>query len=860
MRELLPLFPKPGHYAGIEEGARIKNPASVSLRIGLAFPDSYEVGMSYLGHKILYDIINSNPRWWAERVMAPGIEAGKILSERNAPLATLESDTPLGDLHLLGFAITHELCYTDVLRMLDLARIPLRSLDRSENIRETPIIMAGGGAMLGAEPLTPFLDLAALGDGEEMMPEILELLEKALEANWSRSRFLEEARHIPGVYVPAFFEHAKDGNLISKYPGYRPARRVVADLDAAPYPARQVVPIGAIHERLVLEIARGCSRGCRFCHAGSVYRPVRERSVETINKIMRDSLKATGFEEISLLSLSAGDYSALKTLCCSLYSTCAAKQITLSLPSLRVGSVDEDIMSLMASLRRTGVTLAPEAGSQRLRDIINKGITEEGLISHARKLAAHGWKQIKLYFMIGLPGETDDDLRQIAALCKKVREAGRPDYAPIQVTAALSPFVPKPFTPFQWEAQADRDEIMRRINLVRDCMKNSKGLTVHWHDPDSSYLEGLLSRSGRELADVVEKAYKKGAIFCGWNEFFDLRPWLEAFEECGIDIPKLLDARPEDKILPWDHLEGGVSKHFLLTERKRAHAAKVTDDCRYNACRQCGACDTKAGLSLLPRASGGIKKRLVYEERDQASPGIALTPPVRFPQAATLAHYRIWHAKMGNFAWISQLELQSVIERTLRRARLPLAFSKGFHPLPQLSFGRALPVGVRSEVEWFGITLTDFMAPLKITALLKQYLPEDLGILHINPTDKKRKTEQAIAETFRIEFEDETLLPSTAASFADFAAADEFTLERVTKKGQRTDNIRPLLLNWSIHMGEQGKSSIIFTADWSDSYLSPLLLAQTILSPGKPDPEFLCHAQIIKTAQIFADGARIEKN
>lgn len=871
MRELLPLLPRPSRYAGLEDGACRKDAAGCHLRVGMVFPDTYEVGMSYLGQKILYGIVNSHQGWWAERVMAPDREAGAILRAHQSPLCTLESDTPLADLHCLAFSITHELCYTNVLYVLDLAGIPLRTADRSQNLQDCPLIIAGGGALLSAEPLTPFIDLMVLGDGEESLPDVLHLLEKALQQGWSREKMLLEARHIPGVYVPSLFTGAPGETLHPVLPDTpRPARRIVADIDTAAYPTRQVVPIGAVHNRLSLEIARGCTRGCRFCHAGMVYRPVRERSLDDINKLMEECLRETGFDEISFLSLSTGDFSGMKTLCLSALDRCAREQISLSLPSLRVGSIDDEIIERMAELRRTGCTLAPEAGSQRLRDVINKGVTEEQLLLHAQKLLEHGWRQVKLYFMIGLPTENDTDLEAIAELCRKVRDAGGKGAPRLQVTAALSPFVPKPFTPFQWEPQIGLEEIERRVYLVRELFKGQKYLKMRWHEPAMSHLEGILSRADRRMADVVERAYHKGAIFSSWIEGFELTPWLEALEECGLSAEEHIRGFEPGSPLPWSHLEAGIAEDFLLRERKRALEEKITEDCRFGACRHCGACDTAVAPSRLPHANtdadGPVlhRNRLNFSQRDQDAHEphrdeegrlICRTQSNRPPQIAAAltykaAQYRIWHSKLGGSAWLSQLEIQAVLERALRRAALPLAFSQGFHPLPLLSFGRALPVGVESRAEWFAVTLHRFVPPAQITEALRHLLPPGMTVLDVELVDKGRRTAQADFEAFALTLPTDQELLTALERFETFFAQDSAMYTRETKKGPRSADIRPLLYSWQ--NGEPDKhNTVTFVADWRSLYISPLTLCLAILAPFDED-SMRARLGLLKTGQYFS--------
>lgn len=859
MRELLHLFPKPSHYAGIEDGCFRKNKVEITLHLALAFPDTYEVGMSYLGQKILYGIVNANPVWWAERVMAPEKEAGEILKAHNAPLCTLESDTPLSSLDCVAFSITHELCYTNVLYMLDLAGIPLRTADRNQDLRKCPLVIAGGGALLGAEPLCPFVDLMVLGDGEESLPDLLHLLEQAHLEEWTRYRFLCEARYIPGVYVPSFFEIGQDGKLSPLFTDYdRPARRIVANLDQAQYPSRQVVPVGAVHNRLSLEIARGCTRGCRFCQAGIVYRPVRERSIEENTDILDSCLKETGFDEISFLSLSTGDFSALKALSNHALERCVREQISLSLPSQRVGSIDDSIIEAMSDLRRTGMTLAPEAGSQRLRDVINKGISEADILLHAQKLLEHGWRQVKLYFMIGLPTETDEDLDAIVDLCCKVRDAGGRGNPRLQVTAALSPFVPKPFTPFQWVAQISQEEIHRRIHRVLEAFKRQKSLTLRWHEPAVSHLEGILSRADRTFAPVIEAAYRKGAIFCSWMEHFSLAPWLEAMQEYGFVAEDCIAARDMDATLPWDHLEAGVSKEFLVREWQRALEAKYTDDCRYGACHNCGACDRGKHKSLLarPRAHEHEKygNRLVFEQRDQNahqprydSEGKLVCrdkkkdPPQINPNIVKkAAHYRVWHTKLGGSAFLSQLELQAVIERAIRRAALPIAFSQGFHPLPLISFGKALPVGVESLSEWFSMTLHIPCTLQHIEDRLTAFMPPGMRITAIEDVPKDMRTTQAELEHFLLTVANEDDSGIVRQRFEQFAQLATFPHTYQSKKGERTMDLRPILYQWKIVSGCETDSggnmsykSLAFSLDWRNKYFSPLRFCMTILENGQ---------------------------
>ncbi|UIJ37068.1 TIGR03960 family B12-binding radical SAM protein [Desulfobaculum bizertense] len=872
MRALLPLFNGPSRYLGSEPGSVHKKPEQVEVRMALAFPDLYEVGMSYLGQKILYGIINDRKEFWAERVFTPSEDVAQILRDHDEPLCTMESDTPLKDMDVVGFHVTHELCYTNILFMLELGGIPIKAAERAElPLSEAPLVMAGGGCTFNAEPIADFMDFMILGDGEEVQMSVLDLVGKAKRQGMSRREVLEEMRHIPGVYVPAFFESpggdTEPKPLFEDYTFVEKA--IVEDMEKTPFPTKHIVPFAQpIHDRFAIEIARGCTRGCRFCQAGVLYRPARERDPHTLDALIQEGLASTGFEDLSFLSLSTGDYSALEHLFEQSFSRCRREQIAISLPSLRVGSVSERIMELMASIRRTGATVAPEAGSQRLRDVINKGVTEEGLLTHAKKLFDNGWQNIKLYFMLGLPTETFEDLDAIVELCEKVRDVAGKDMKRLQVTAAVSPFVPKPHTAFQWERQLTMDEVRERVQYLRDKIASTKRIKLRWHMPEMSFLEGIFSRGDRRLAPVVEAAYRKGALFASWTDKLRLEPWLEAMEDAGLEPLDFLAARDENAPLPWDHLHSGVRKKYLQTELKRAREVRLTPDCRYHACRNCGVCNMDGRKTELER-QGKLKEihpRVVFKDRDQCdataesnthattqvSPhgvepvrdevpvqqqpkkGGKPKPPSLGKLAEKAAHYRIWHTKLGLSRFVSQVEMQLMLERVMRRARIPVSFSAGFHPLPRMSFGMALPVGVESEQEWFNLFLREPMEAGELARRLSSELPAGFDVVRIEPLSLGKKQPQPVVEDFVLNFLNAEKASQWIQQWNKAMEQDEILWTRETKKGPRTVDIRKIVGRFE----SPAPTTLVLRFDWRVKYVNPMRLILAIL-PDLQQNEFL---------------------
>lgn len=706
---------QPSRYLGSEVNAVKKDHKGLLFSVALAFPDLYEVGTSHFGLQILYHILNSHKTIAAERVFAPAADFEAYLRSSNTPLFSLETRRPLDKFDMIGFSLLYELNFTNVLTMLDLANIPFYSKQRDIS---HPFIISGGPCTCNPETVAEIFDAIVIGDGENVIVEMSNAWIKWKEdSGKDKEALLKAWSQIEGVYIPSFFEEKFDENkfqiLTPRFSNYSKITRcIVSDLNEAPFPDKPVIPYGRpIHDRLRLEIARGCSRGCRFCQAGMIYRPVRERSLENIINISNKSIASTGYEDVSLLSLSTGDYCSLTPLLERLMAMYESEHIAVSFPSLRAGSLTPELVNLVKKVRKTGFTIAPEAGSQRLRNVINKNIDEEDIIHSVNTALGMGWQSIKLYFMVGLPTETDDDIKELIELVYKLRKSRIRKSSAINVS--VSTFIPKAHTPFQWYPQISLEESEEKIGRIKNNLDIS-GINFKWQNPKASFLEGLWARGDRKLNGLLVTAYEKECKFDGWSDKFRYGLWEEAISSAGIDPAfYLFRKRTISEHLPWDHIDVRVTKDFLISEFDRALLAETSDDCR-NICNSCGVCDFV-----------GIEPKFYKNNREVIKVNSEKIEPVK----RNFKKLKITFHKKDRAKFFGHLEMINIFLRAIRRSGINVAYSQGFHPMPKISFEDTLPIGMESLCETLYLTVAADTQPFLIIEKLNEQLPEGLSVI-----------------------------------------------------------------------------------------------------------------------------------
>lgn len=812
---------KPARYLGNEINQIIKDPRHTGLRMALAFPDVYDVGMSHLGLKILYAVTNARSDLYAERVFAPWRDMEALMRSQRKPLVTLETSTPLSEMDFVGFSLQYELCATTVLQMLELGGIPLKAEQRT---RDDPFVVGGGPVAFNPIPLSPFFDAFVIGDGEEAILELAEAHVSWKRQGGSRKDLLKAWKELEGVFVPSLH-----------LPGDVVHRRVVANLASADFPTHLVVPYcETVHDRIGLEITRGCTRGCRFCQAGMICRPVRERTPAQILDLARKSVRATGWEEIALLSLSSGDYSCIGPLITAMAEEFSPDKVALSLPSLRTDSVDSLLAEQIRRVHKTGFTLAPEAGTDHLRRVINKGNSEEDLERAVKEAFRHGWQSVKLYFMIGLPFETDEDLNGMVGLIRKAaRWAGRG-----KATASVSTFVPKSHTPFQWAAQISVDETKRRQQYVKRYFAQGR-VRVKVHDPRLSFLEGILARGDERLGKVIQTAYEKGARFDGWDDELDFAAWMEAFELCGLDPEEYLAARDPEGSLPWDCIDAGVHHEFLAAEWEKAKRGETTNDCRTSGCTGCGVCDFEdryprlatAGLSGLPVAN------------DEAATG----PEVR--------RFRLQYAKVNPMVFIGHHDLIRLFHRAFRRAELRLDYSKGFHPHPRLRFSPPLGVGIESTAEYvdFDVVLCD-LSPSEILHRLMEVLPVGIKPLNLKEISLNEGGISAKIQevSYEVRIADNRLPLDLEGCVQRFQSSPRCLISKVHKGKTKTRDLKLLIKDL---VAGQGVLYMTLKAGPSGS-VHPLEAARAVLGLGDHSAHIL---RVCKTAVKIEESKTLDE-
>jgi radical SAM family uncharacterized protein/radical SAM-linked protein len=777
LEQILPCVEKPGRYIGNEFNVQRKNWQKVQAAIVLAFPDLYDLGMSYYGFQILYHCLNREPDIVAERVYAPWPDFEKQLRQHRIPLYALESRHPLSDFDVVGFSLTFELGYTNVLNMLDLAGISLRACNRQ---KADPYVIAGGGACYNPEPVAAFFDCFIIGDAEEILPDIVRCLADGRRKERPRREVLRElALRFEGVYVPELYTYHPEDSVAHPLNPAVPERIKalrVTELLPTYYPDRPLIPLIEItQDRLVVEIMRGCTRGCRFCQAGMIYRPVRERSVDDLTGQIERSLSGNGHPDISLLSLSSSDYQGLRAVVEQTEQKMQAAQLSWAFPSLRLNSFSESLARIASRGHKSGLTFAPEAGSQRLRNVINKNITEEELFQAVEIALRNGWRLLKLYFMVGLPTETQDDLQAIVDLSARLQSVSQ---RCLMLNVTLSTFIPKPFTPFQWEPQDAVDTVQAKLDFIKPLLKQQKHIKVMARDPRTSRLEGIMSRGDRHLADAIEAAWQAGARFDAWKDCFNADLWDQVFKEQKIVTDNYLNAREIDKYLPWELIDGRISRDFLLEERQKAYRGESTPDCRLG-CTGCGVCEPR-GLAMQIKTLGSNKT----EDTEAQDSGAEL--------AKDFYRYRLQYEKKAPVRFTSHLDVIRIFQRVLQGSGLRLVYTQGYHRKPKISAGFPLPFGYTSVAEYMDVTL---MSPAEhLKEQLNAYLPNGFRLIsaELISAQKCALFTSVVGFEYRVDFERE--LPSTLQSqVLQVLQVQSLLIERCNKAGQRQLDIRPYI-------------------------------------------------------------------
>jgi radical SAM family uncharacterized protein/radical SAM-linked protein len=806
--EVLPRVEKPSRYLGTEVNSVRKDPATVDVRLAFVFPDLYDLGLGNLGLHILYAVVNALPWAWAERAYAPAPDLERELRARNLPLFALESRTPLSELDGIGITLQSELTYTNILNIVDLSGLPLRTKDRRES---DPLVFAGGPAVFNPEPLAPFVDFFVIGDGEDAVVEICEVLRRL--KGQPRAMKLLALSMLEGVYVPALypFETLPTGQILPKEDGPKIRKRITRDLNGATYPSNVVVPFTQqVHDRASLEVLRGCTQGCRFCQAGMVTRPVRERSVTKLSELMKRVIDNTGYEEVSLVSLSTCDYSTVKEMVGTMVDLAREERASISLPSLRLDSFSVDLAGMVAETRKSGITFAPEAASPRLRAVINKFIPDEELMTMSAGAYQMGFDVIKLYFMIGLPTERDEDIEAIASLAIRCWKQGRGLNGRARVNLGVSTFVPKPFTPFQWAAQIDLQETNRRQDLLQDALGRGHAVKFGRHHPEETFLEGLITRGDRRAGDLLEAAFRKGCRFDAWGEHLRFDLWMEAVEEVGYDVADALREREPSERLPWDHLDALVTKEWLQEDWERAKILMHAPDCRAKKCHKCGVIDTERELCAT-MLRDHVKARAKGEPPPRP-------PPVPREEPAPAQRLIFRYSRTGPARFLSHLESMTAWTRAFRRARLPLAYTQGFNKHPRLAFTTALPSGEETVGDDLEVWLRERVDPATALASVRAVLPEGFGLSAVTdaPIHGPSLMSQAIGARYSIGLPHEDR-ERVAERVAELLGADRIAVDRKTKTGMRRGkravaeiDVRPMIQDLVVLDGDVPMVEVTF--------------------------------------------------